>query len=338
MSPTFSFLTPAYRTERYVNETIESVLAQTRTDWELIVVDNGNSDEMARIVERYTGDPRIKLVRQENKGVRGGVAAAANAAVGRYLCVLNSDDLLQSNFCERVGKMIDTDLGIDAVGCDGENFRDPYDGRPTEGYFAAMGRQSPPDPSQPVSLESLLEEGVPQYIGAYRRDVWDAHKGYDPAVQDVEADVALWLEMAAAGRNIRVLPDQLVRIRVRPDSVSRDPSSTEAFEDRHLQAYLAVSGYSSISDEALAKTRMVRRLRTNHAMRRARWALFSGDIRAARANARDAYRHDRTLRSAAVIGALWVSPATLRAIHPAVLRARNLLRRSRISVRDGGTR
>ena len=83
-----SFLTSAYQTERYVSETIESVLAQTRGDWELIVVDNGNSDEMARIVSNYTSDPRITLIRQENKGIGGGLGAAANAADGRYLCPL----------------------------------------------------------------------------------------------------------------------------------------------------------------------------------------------------------------------------------------------------------
>jgi glycosyltransferase involved in cell wall biosynthesis len=52
-APLLSFLTSAYQTERYVSETIESVLAQTRGDWQLIVVDNGNSDEMARIVSNY---------------------------------------------------------------------------------------------------------------------------------------------------------------------------------------------------------------------------------------------------------------------------------------------
>jgi hypothetical protein len=48
-APFVSFLTTAYRTDQYVSETIESVLAQTRGDWELIVVDSGNSDEMAAV-------------------------------------------------------------------------------------------------------------------------------------------------------------------------------------------------------------------------------------------------------------------------------------------------
>lgn len=338
MSPLFSFLTSAYRTECYVAETIESVVAQTRTDWELIVVDNGNSDEMAHIVERYTGDSRIKLIRQENKGVRGGVTAAADVARGRYMCVLNSDDLLVPDFCKQIGSLIDDDPGIDAVGCDGENFRDPYNGLPPQGYFAAIGRRSVPDPSRPVSLEDMLDDGVPLYIGAIRRDIWEAHSGYDPASQDVEADVALWLSMAAAGRQIRVLPDRLARIRVRPDSVSRDPSGTEEFERRLLQAFLAIGDYSQVDEAALSRSRMVRHLRTNQAMRRARWALFDGDVHGAWASARDAYRSHPSLRTAAVVVALRLSPGMLRSIHPAVIRTQNALRRARFRIAGGITR
>ena len=58
------------------------MLAQTRGDWELIVVDNGNSDEMARIVSNYTSDPRITLIRQENKGIGGGSAQRPTSPSG----------------------------------------------------------------------------------------------------------------------------------------------------------------------------------------------------------------------------------------------------------------
>ena len=74
---------------------------------------------------------------------------------------------------------------------------------------------------------------------------------------------------------------------------------------------------------------MMRRLRYDQAMRRARWALLDGDVQGARAAARDAYRHRRTLRAAAVIVALRMSPEVLRSIHPAKNRAQNALRRAR---------
>ena len=99
-APFVSFLTTAYQTEQYVSETIKSVLAQTRGDWELIVVDNGNSDEMARIIGNYTSDPRITLIRQDNKGYVGGVSAAAAVArhchgAGCHGCLLNRREELR---------------------------------------------------------------------------------------------------------------------------------------------------------------------------------------------------------------------------------------------------
>src|SRR5690349_16533859 len=63
--PVFSFLTTAYRAEGTLGRTIDAVLAQTRGDWELVVVDNGNDDAVAAVAQPHLADPRIHLVRQE---------------------------------------------------------------------------------------------------------------------------------------------------------------------------------------------------------------------------------------------------------------------------------
>ena len=78
--PLVSFLTTVYGTEDYLSATIESVLAQTSPDWEMVIVDNGLSPSVVEIVSRYAHDGRIRLIRQENRGYRGGVTAAAEAA------------------------------------------------------------------------------------------------------------------------------------------------------------------------------------------------------------------------------------------------------------------
>jgi glycosyltransferase involved in cell wall biosynthesis len=90
--PRFSFLTTAYRTEAYLGATIESVIAQSDANWGLVVVDNGNDDDIAALVAGFDHDPRITLLRQENKGYVGGVMASAAEAHGHFLCVLDSDD------------------------------------------------------------------------------------------------------------------------------------------------------------------------------------------------------------------------------------------------------
>ena len=105
--PRLSFLTPAYRTEAYLPDTIASVLRQTNPNWELIVVDNGNSDAIASIVRSFADDPRVRLVRQENRGYAGGVMAAAAVARGDYFCVLDSDDEVMPEFAATVLDVLD---------------------------------------------------------------------------------------------------------------------------------------------------------------------------------------------------------------------------------------
>jgi hypothetical protein len=326
-TPFVSFLTTAYKTEQYVSETIESVLAQTRDDWELIVVDNGNSDEMARIISNYTSDPRITMIRQDNKGYVGGVSAAAAAATGRYLCVLDSDDAVQPNYCERIGALIDADPGIDAVGCNAMLFWEPDDRQKPGEYFALVGRKAAPDSSRSATFTELLNEGVPPYAGTMRREAWDALGGYESS-PDVEPDVVLWLRLASTGRDVRLLPDKLIRSRRRATSLSTDPENIDAFEDRMQQSFGLVAGEHGLSESAVATAAMVRRLRYHRSLRKARSALLAGDVQVARTAARDAFRQQRTLRAAVTLGGLQLSPGLLAAIHPAKNRVANALRRA----------
>lgn len=110
-----SVITPAYNAEAYVAETIESVLAQTYTDWEMIIVDDCSTDRTYEIAVRYSeNDGRIKVIRHENNS---GVAAARNtaldAASGDYVAFLDSDDMwfpdklrIQYDFMEKHGYVL----------------------------------------------------------------------------------------------------------------------------------------------------------------------------------------------------------------------------------------
>lgn len=94
MTPTVSIMMPAYNAERTIGPAIDSVLAQTMPDWELIVVDDGSTDgTAAQAAERTGRDARIRLVRQAN----GGESAARNTALqqmqGELMAFLDADDL-----------------------------------------------------------------------------------------------------------------------------------------------------------------------------------------------------------------------------------------------------
>ncbi|HLH56562.1 MAG TPA: glycosyltransferase [Verrucomicrobiae bacterium] len=92
MRPVFSILIPVHNREDCVRETIESVLGQTFTDYELIVVNDGSTDGTQAVLESY-GD-RIKVIRQAQSGPEVARNRAAVEAQGEYLALLDSDDLL----------------------------------------------------------------------------------------------------------------------------------------------------------------------------------------------------------------------------------------------------
>ena len=314
--PQFSFLTTAYRTERYLPETIDSVRAQTRGDWEMVIVDNGNSDEMARIVDSYaTRDPRIRLVRQENNGYRGGVTAAAAAARGRFVCVLDSDDHLLPEFCARVGAVLDGDRGIDAVGVDAYRFAEPEGIDLPMPYMRSIGVTMTADPAQRLTLTDLLGGRIPYYTAAIRREVWDAVGGYQPEIDEVDESVIIWCRVVER-YDVRLLPDRLARYRLRPDSLSREPAQVEAFERQLMRSFVEGAAGSTRPEDQAALARTLRLLRYQQAIRRARYALLDGDIATARKAARAALRERRTVRSVAIAVTLGVAPGAIRRIHP----------------------
>lgn len=90
-----SIITPMYNAKQYISETIESVIAQVYTNWEMIIVDDGSTDESPKVVQEYAKkDARIRYYRQQKNG---GIAKARNTAIGyargRYVAFLDSDDL-----------------------------------------------------------------------------------------------------------------------------------------------------------------------------------------------------------------------------------------------------
>jgi glycosyltransferase involved in cell wall biosynthesis len=91
ISPQVSVLLPTYNRAHYLAEAIQSALDQTYADLEVVVVDDGSTDNSAELVRRFA-DPRVRLFRLENRGISAALNTAFRAARGRYIAILNSDD------------------------------------------------------------------------------------------------------------------------------------------------------------------------------------------------------------------------------------------------------
>jgi len=97
-----SIITPVYNGARHIAETIESVLKQSYPDWEMIVVDDGSTDDTASIISAYAErDSRIQLIQQANAGTAKARNAAMKRAEGRYIALLDGDDVWEPAFLER---------------------------------------------------------------------------------------------------------------------------------------------------------------------------------------------------------------------------------------------
>ena len=101
--PLVSIMVSNYNYARYVGESIESVLKQTYRNLELILCDDGSTDESARVVEEYERkDPRVRLLRKANGGQASGFNAAFAASRGEILSLLDSDDIFLPHKIERI--------------------------------------------------------------------------------------------------------------------------------------------------------------------------------------------------------------------------------------------
>lgn len=103
----FSVILPVYNGEKFVDNAINSIFAQTCTDWELIAVNDGSKDNTASVLEKYADNPKVTVINQPN----GGVSAARNKGIavarGSHLVFLDADDLWEPCHLEVMADLIE---------------------------------------------------------------------------------------------------------------------------------------------------------------------------------------------------------------------------------------
>jgi glycosyltransferase involved in cell wall biosynthesis len=125
--PTFTVVVPAYNASSGLPPTLDAVLAQKEVDLEVIVVDDGSTDDTAAVAAAVD-DPRVRVIRQPNRGVSSARNAGLAAAAGRWVAFLDCDDLPEPNWLTTFVELLDQP-GV-VVAYVGATYR-TADGRPT---------------------------------------------------------------------------------------------------------------------------------------------------------------------------------------------------------------
>ena len=299
--PAISIIMPAYNVEPYVGDAIRSALAQTFTDFELIVVDDGSKDGTAAVVKDLARqDARIQLVQQPNRGLAGARNSALRASRGDFFALLDSDDLWEPSFLEEQLAILHAHREVDIVTGNGW-----YLGGAKHGQAARPWPDSRPAPD----LASIIGDEWSVFImSVFRRHVYTTIGPFDESMRSNE-DYDFWLRAAVAAFTFARNPRPLGHYRVRNDSLS-------ASDVRMLRGILHV--YTKlrpvIADRPLEMAilqRQIARFESELLVAEARLALEIADFEAAREHlgALHARRGGATLVFARLL-ARW-SPRTL---------------------------
>jgi glycosyltransferase involved in cell wall biosynthesis len=118
VSTKISIIVPVYNTEKYLRSCLDSILAQTFTDWEAVLVDDGSKDQSGAICDEYAEhDLRFVVVHKQNEGVAKARITAFEHSKGELITFIDSDDYVSPEYLEKLAKPIIED-GADMVSCD----------------------------------------------------------------------------------------------------------------------------------------------------------------------------------------------------------------------------
>ena len=228
-APAVSVIMPVYNGAAHLREAIDSILAQTMRDFELIVVDDASRDGSRDIV-RAVSDARVRLVEQErNRGVAAALNRGIADACGRYLARMDADDASRPGRLERQVAFLEANPGCGIVG----TWTEIWSGdRPTD-----RAHRHPTD-SLTLKFESLFDTQFVHSSVMLRKEVIDRCGSYpETGFSPYPEDFALWSKIARHF-GMANLPEQLLVYREVPGSESR--SSPIAFQ-AHVSAICAAN-------------------------------------------------------------------------------------------------
>lgn len=209
--PCITVLMPAWNAGAFISEAIASVLQQDFSDFELLIVNDGSSDDTEAKVKQFA-DPRIRLISQENTGIATALNNGLVLARGKYIARFDADDICRTDRLSRQYHFLEQHPGYVAVGCDAEYIT-------RDGHhlfdFTCIGHTDEAIRNKLFFYCPFIHSGV-MYL---KRSVFEAG-GYFADAHQFE-DYLLWVRMSKLGK-FHNLQEQLIRVRFHPDSVTID--------------------------------------------------------------------------------------------------------------------
>jgi len=192
-APLVSVVMPAYNAAAYLGDAVESVLAQTLRDFELIVVDDGSTDGTAAIARRFAAtDRRVRVVSRPNGGPANARNTAFGIARGRVVALLDSDDIMQPHCLATQIALLEANPDVSIVTANATNCGGgtTFDGKPYWSRTAGVERVT--------AADIIAQEDAVCILSVFKREVHEAIGGFNPEFSRSE-DYDFWLRATLAG-------------------------------------------------------------------------------------------------------------------------------------------
>lgn len=305
-APLISVVIPAYQAAQYIAAALDSVLAQTLKDYEIIVVNDGSPDtaELENALQPYRH--AIAYLRQENQGVSEARNAGIRAARGKYIAPLDADDMWAPEHLAAQVAVLDSDSSIDVIYADSRIFGDaPEAGRTVMELSPSTGE---------VTFERLVTRQCTVHlcVCVCRRAALLRAGLFDSSLRRAE-DIDLWLRVVSQGGRIAYQRRVLGQYRRRPGSLSSEQVSM-------LEAFIAVLAkvardprLTAAQQQIAARQSVVER--TSLELQKGKNAFLAGDTAAAAGHLARANALHKSLKLTTVLMLLRLAPGCLLALY-----------------------
>jgi glycosyltransferase involved in cell wall biosynthesis len=295
-----SVIIPAYNVAPYIAETLKSVFAQTKSAFEVIVVNDGSPDtaELEEVLRPFRD--RILYFKQENRGLSGARNTGIRAATGDLIALLDGDDLWVPQYLETQTQFLRSHPEYDLVYCNARFFGDSYQGRQ---FMAVCPSRGEVTPAAIISRQCSVFVSVTARAEALRE------VGFDESLLSCE-DFDCWLRFTSSGRRIGYHRQILVQSRKRGGSLSADPTWMAEW---HLKVLKKASAHwPKESNEASLLEKAIANKTADLAILRGKQGLRTGDVNSAVVEFTEAQRYLRSAKIAALLLLLRLVPGLMR--------------------------
>lgn len=308
-APLVSIIVPAYNVAPFIGETLDSVFAQTFTDFEVIIVNDGSPDteEFERALRPY--QDRICYLKQDNSGASAARNTGLRAARGELIAFLDADDLWLPQYLEQQLKFM-REYGCDLACADAMIFGVSADaGR---SYMDSLMPSAPPQ-GQVTFLElvnaerSLITSGV-----VVRRDLTLEVGLFDETLRNAQ-DFDLWLRLARHGARLAYHRQVLLSYRSRPNSLSGDAINSH---QRELRVFDKIEqSYDFTPAERAEVSAVIRNRRALLKYELGKLYLVPGDFMRARESFASAIRSKRSWKPRLALWFTRIAPRLFRTLY-----------------------